>query len=382
MQSILINLLPFKIAKEVGPLIKEGWTISNDFRGEILNPLESSTCTVNGKFTNVQFDERTDMDLFKNISYPLIHIGSNFGELYAPEYIPTGKEEFLSLHLETADELINYSINKNQPPEIEKKKSNRGRKPKTKDEKTRKVGNGKYFNSQTTFVWATEDVIPKKPDKTFVLIGGVKKLVDIYKIKVFRNGTTGIPGVVQLDLSDSNAPIAYMETYLSNIFEKTVKLQDIKTDLRNCKTMLNDQSMELNFEEFGKLLLTEKYNRLDLKILDVEYITVQKSTQIKIKFSRPLEGNPTKYATVKILRKKIDFEGFSFHHDIIEVYNWLNLFMIKNYNIISSSLEGIDSPMSSPPLSPIDQVVEQIVEKKKKKSFQFNTYNIDGSDED
>jgi len=384
LRKTLINLLPFIIAKKVGPQLVEGWTVTKDFKGEVLNPLESSTCTVNGKFTNILFDERKDMGLFTNPKYPLIHIGSNYGELYSPEFLIKGKEEFLASNYDYLK--VYQSDEKEIIPLEKKKKSNRGRKPKEKDPKSRRVGNGKYFNSQTTFVWVSENIIPKKPDKTFVMVDGVKKLVDIYKIKVFRNGSAAIPGVVKLDLQDSEPPIKYMETYLSEIFKKEVKMTDLKTELRNCKTMLNDPEMELNFNQFGKLLLLEKYVNPYLKILDVEYMTVQKSAQIKIKFHRPQEGNPTKYATVKILRRKIDFEGFSHYHDIITIYNWLNIFMINHYkDITTTSFVGVDSS-DEDEVQLKDEVQPKNEEKKriskKKKVYQFDTYNIDGSESD
>jgi hypothetical protein len=355
----LLNLMPFHVAREVGPKVIAGWSISRNFEGMILKPLESSTCTVNGQFSNVQFNEQKDMHLF-NAEYPIIQVGSNYGELFAPEY-PNHKEE----KLEVGDKPA---------------KSNRGRKPKEKDVKTRKIGNGKYFNSQTTFVYASDEPIVK-PDKLRLVRNGQPIDVAVYKIKVFRNGVFAIPGVVNLDLRDSNAPISYMESYLSRCFNQSVKATNLRTDLRNCKTMIDDPQLLINIDRFGKLLSLEKTRSPDLQILDVEYMTAQRAAQIKIKFLRPRPDNPTKYATVKILRQKVDFEGFTEYEDIQKVYDWLNGFMIKNFQSLTFTTEEEESDLDESSDSSSDDEKTPPPTQTKKKSYAFDTYNVDTDSE-
>lgn len=350
----ILYALPFTIFKTIIYDLDPNYDISKKYGGYIVDPLESSTFTVNCDFTNVKFDESVDMHLFSKIEYPFIHIGSNYGEYTIPEYDP-------------------FSC---KSEKVEEKKTNRGRKPKVKETKSQNAG--KYFKSQVTFVYATDEQI-SKPDKVMLKDG---RLVTIYKIKLFRNGNCGIPGIVKADLSDSIKPIEYMREYLSKIFNKSIGVSNITTSLRNCKTALNDKSATINIYKFGNILNLEKNKWPLLKIFSIEYISAKNSAQIKILFSRPSKDDPTKFATLKIMKQKINFEGFTSYEDMLIIYNWVNKMLIQHYNDLfleqQNSIEDDDSVSLSDDTEKnkvIPQKVEERVQKiNKSKSYVFDPY--------
>ncbi len=127
--------------------------------------------------------------------------------------------------------------------------------------------------------------------------------------------------------------------------------------------------------------MLEKEKIINKDIFDVEYMTAQKAAQIKIKFIT--NKKDFKYATIKILRQKINFEGFTTHEDVKVKYEWLNRFMISNFNSITISSQIIDSSDSEPEISKEDvKEIEKFIEitpsiTKKKKSYHFNSYDYE-----
>jgi hypothetical protein len=96
-----------------------------------------------------------------------------------------------------------------------KKKTNkqRGRKPKAKPRKIRKMqGNGKYINSQTTF-----SVLPENSQKP-------------YKLKLFRTGAIQIPGILKADLSDAFYVIDQTIEVLNEAFDTEPGYFKLKTE--------------------------------------------------------------------------------------------------------------------------------------------------------
>jgi hypothetical protein len=96
-----------------------------------------------------------------------------------------------------------------------KKKTNkqRGRKPKAKPRKIRKMqGNGKYINSQTTF-----SVLPENSQKP-------------YKLKLFRTGAIQIPGILKADLSDAFYVIDQTIEVLNEAFDTEPGYFRLKTE--------------------------------------------------------------------------------------------------------------------------------------------------------
>ena len=167
--------------------------------GDILN----STCSADGSFTNVIFDE-SDFTEWLEPSLPIPIIESNWGR-------------------KVLDGFIDPTI---------KVKSNRGRKPKIKVKKTRKIqGDGSVMNSCIQFI-----VMGTNPTT-----GGVKK----YKIKVFRNGKFQIPGVLTEDMSDVTEPLEVLRQNLKFYFLDPVELVSIYSNMRNYKFRLLDGKIDI-----------------------------------------------------------------------------------------------------------------------------------------
>jgi len=121
-------------------------------------------------------------------------------------------------------------------------KSNRGRKPKQKVRKNRKVqGNGSKFNSCIQFAVLSD------PDA----IGKGKE----YKIKVFRNGKFQIPGVLTEDMSDVQQPLKDLATYLDAYFLDPVEIVSIASVMRNYK--FNLKVGKIDIRELYKFCLSQ-----------------------------------------------------------------------------------------------------------------------------
>ena len=169
--DLVAKWLPFDVFRRVSQRLE--LPISS-YRGLCLKPLEPSTLTLCGDFANWRVDEIG----WLNEPHPfepdvrIVTIGSNYGEKALAGYIPPEKKP--------------------------KTKSNRGRKPKPPKVKKRILGNGRYLNTQITFV-IKSSLIPGK----------------VYKTKVFRNGVYQIPGVLCADFADAVEPLAYFTQYFN-----------------------------------------------------------------------------------------------------------------------------------------------------------------------
>lgn len=303
-----ISNYPFKtfryICKKLGIAVSgyEGW---------IINSIVPSTITVGGKFSGVSIHEERDTDRFIPTGN-IVHVGSNYGEYVLPGWAPPVK------------------------PTVAGNK--RGRKPKPKLEKKRIVGNGKYFNSQISMVVRSTTIRDK-----------------VYKFKLFRTGVFQVPGVLNTDLSDLEAPITELQNFLSNILKTEVKMVSRHVQMRNCKSILSDLSLRINTVELGKIVEREQQGPNPMKIFQVIYNTAQNSCKTTIKFLRPTTDNNTKQTTLKVLTQKINFEGAVEIDDIRDISTWLNNVLITNYYqcIISGDTPPIDdSAESEPDLEP------------------------------
>jgi hypothetical protein len=144
-----------------------------------------STLTLQGSFKGINFVNEELIKILQEPTGDILKIGCNFGELYNREYLK---------HLEKL---------KREQEEKEKiePSSNRGRKKIEKVPKRKKQGNGKYFQSQITFIiWHPE-------------IGRN------YQIKLFHNGVFQVPGIQRPDMTDLIYPIKTLENYIRPYFE-------------------------------------------------------------------------------------------------------------------------------------------------------------------
>lgn len=275
--------LPFDVFKKIRDPSK--------YLGYVLEPLQNSTMTVSGIFTNTFLDEKKDVERFRDkFDYPIVKIGSNFCELLAPGYVEPKKKE---------------------------KKSNRGRKPAEPKKKKRIQGSGKYFNSQTTF-------------ETFSTLLEGKR----YYVKVFRNGMFQAPGVLSDGADDVAGALQAIKDVLQSVLapEKPIEIEYKGEQMINKKTILKSKKLRILIYRLGHLLSNEQSGNNPMNIHNVNYITAEATNRIIVQFSRPSATNPQKKTTMKILRQKINIEGAVSQDDIVKIYKWINNFIISHYS--------------------------------------------------
>lgn len=265
-----------------------------------------STLTAQGLMSDISFDESEVIDMLSEPTGYIMVIGCNYGEKYNVAY--------------------------STPVHV--KKSNKGRKPKPKEQpKRRSQGNGKYFSSQITFVI-------RHPDTA----------VD-YKIKLFRNGVFQVPGIKNPSMTDLIKPITILREYLAYNFGENVQVMNFTAVMRNYKAkLLNDNlyvdltTLETIFERLKNPATFKPFIRhvckpLDdthieklmkfvgktnpLNIAEVTYNT-DKCFCLNLKFYRPIVTDIDKKTTVKLLKKgKINFDGGNSEYEMLELYHWL-----------------------------------------------------------
>jgi hypothetical protein len=284
---------------------------------------QSSTLTAEGRFAGIRFNEVT---LFPQLTKPTGYIqmiGCNFGEMFNDDY---------------------------KPPVINKK-SSRGRKPKPKVKNKRKQhGNGKYFESQITF-------IIKHPETHL-----------IYKIKLFRNGTFQVPGIKRADMQDLLAPINILREYITGILKKDIAIMYFKSVMRNYKSRITDENMRVDLEQLEEIIDCYKSPRLfdpflnamlapllpnmratalkfvgktnPLNIAEVGY-TTDKFFCLNVKLYRPIPEKIKKKTTLKLLKKgKINFDGSNSELEMLELHQWLS-YIYNTYDDICVDVSNI-----------------------------------------
>lgn len=193
----------------------------------LFSPISNSTCSVEGKFSNVSFNEEYIIE-YLECEDNIVGIDCNFGHKQLEGY---RKPEF-------------------------RKKTRRGRKKKAKVRKVRKYqGDGTCFNSQINFTILGKHV-REKPEKPDVFSENAKPaktasgqpgelITKEYKIKVFRNGKFTVPGVLCEDLSDLKSPISDLQQYLEKQFWKNIEIIEMGTTMRNYKFKLLKDRIDL-----------------------------------------------------------------------------------------------------------------------------------------
>jgi hypothetical protein len=220
-----------------------------------ISDLILSTITVEAKISNINFKEKELIELLSlEDKSDIIKIGCNFNEYISDTYLELTKPV---------------------------KKSNRGRKKKVKPLSNRKIqGNGKYFNSQITFV-CNENIEIIKPIINII----IKKIENLKNIKVD---------------SDENIEIVY-----------------IKSIMRNYKFNLIEPEIYIDLYKFQSILLDYKNEQNDLdiyKLYNLELSLIkffpERYTGIILKFKTPIPENQNKLTTVKIFSSgKMNIDG-------------------------------------------------------------------------
>jgi hypothetical protein len=271
-----------------------------------LSDLILSTITVEAKISNINFKEK---DLIQLLSLDeksdIIKIGCNFNEYISDRYIELTKPV---------------------------KKSNRGRKKKTKPVSTRKIqGNGKYFNSQITFTIL--DSIDKNK---------------FYHLKLFTNGTIQIPYVCNENIEIIKPIIVLIIDKINNFknikidAEKNIEIVYIKSIMRNYKFNIHEENLFIDLYKFQNILLDYKNVQIDTDIyklynLELNLIKFfpERYTGIILKFKTPIEDNVNKLTTVKIFSSgKINIDGSNSLIESNKIKNIIESLIEKNKEII------------------------------------------------
>lgn len=295
---------------------------------KLFAPLQPSTLTAGGALSKVTFVEKDIIHMLPEPTGDIISIGCNYGEYYNPKYV--------------------------KEPVEEQKKPGRGRKPKIKEKKNRKSqGSGKYFNSQITFV----------------ILNSTNN--NIYKIKLFQNGSFQVPGVKNPDISDLYPPIETLRNYMRKAFlDDTINVVSFCANMRNYKSYLLNPNYHVDLKCMEVLLREEKNSMLYTKLF--YYMTSALPDEIKLKiwksiknmhpmnfaelsynsdrcfalipkFYRPTLQTADKKATVKLLKKgKINFDGANSEQEVALLYHWLEYFYDKHFDLVICDITKIN----------------------------------------
>ncbi len=316
-------------------------------------PLTPSTLTAQGKMTNIAFNEEEIIGVLPKPAGQILLIGCNHGEIMHPDY----------------------------KPKVEVKTSSRGRKPKPKDTKRRVQGNGKYFSSQITF-------LIRHPDTQ-----------QTYPIKLFRNGCFQVPGVKDPSMRDLVKPILILKEYLEYAFNEKIEVVSFVSVMRNYKCCIKEAKYHVDLDALDRIIgqekkapefqtylkkinpwpdvlkarfasFTTKNNPMD--IAERTYNT-DKCFYLSIKFRRPINFEPKKKSTVKLLKKgKINFDGGNSEYEVMELYYWLAYIYNKYKNEILVDVSQIENKFNLPELnkavSVCEPIYDEVVGKKGRKT--------------
>jgi TATA-box binding protein (TBP) (component of TFIID and TFIIIB) len=211
---------------------------------------------------------------------------------------------------------VSYNTEHTIPPPP-KKTSNRGRKPKDKmkNKKNRKTqGNGMSFSSQMSF-WV---IFNNNFDK-------------IYKVKVFRNGTVKIPGILCPELTDAYKVIDVIKKGLSACLMEDIQLVEIHATMRNYKFKINIENTLVHLPTIKQKFIesVESKNPLTEKLFQIKYNS-ERYPGLIVKFSTPTLINKDKQVTVKMFQSgKVNIDGANQKEQAWYYYNVLNQFYLQ-----------------------------------------------------
>lgn len=297
----------------------------------LFTPLNPSTLTVNGRFSNISFDESAIIDMLTiEPGSHVLKIGCNFGEIVNPA--PPRE-----------------SIRK------AKIKSNRGRKPKIKVSTRKKQGSGEYFSSQITF-----EIFNQDNDK-------------IYKIKLFRNGMFQVPGGRETSMYDLIRPIEILrDTLRTQFVDPDIQPLYLLSVMRNYKCRINDDELLVHLDKLSEVLMAEKKSEDWYKSISrlTEYLypgekidrafigyrngiaEIQHSGEryvgLIVKLNTTIPWRTNKKTTIKILKSgKINFDGCNSELEARELYEWLMGIYRRNLYHITYDMAAEDFPVST-----------------------------------
>lgn len=253
----------------------------------VFTPIMSGAIQAQGKLSNVRFHEEQLIQIIIP-KHEVIRVKCNYGDKFSRSY---------------------------QIPQPAERKSNRGRKKKIKESKNRKIqGDGTCFNSQITLYI----VLDENYNKT-------------YKVKVFRNGTIKIPGVLNSDLSDARRVIQIVVQVLKECLLTNVELISLHATMRNYKFNVADESQLVNIEVLKQKFIDAEINKDPLinGIFQIKY-NPERYPGLSVKFTTPNATNKKKETTIKMFQSgKINIDGANEQDQALYYYNMLNEFYLQ-----------------------------------------------------
>lgn len=282
-----------------------------------------STITLRGEFENFQFNEK-----------------SNAGMIKANKYVRYKQSKYET----EAQDGYSYPIKK-------QKKTNRGRKPKPKVEKKQRKTDKIYnsFDSQCTC--GTENTVadyyhPHRSLRENELINEILNDIrasnirnNIFRIKIFRNGMYGVPGVQRTDFYDVLPALLNLEEVLRDVDEKCkLKLDTFYVDLINCKTIIKDKSLNINTSLLGKIISeSEKYKNY-IGINEVVFRSNKSANCARIYLLRyKKKKNELKKTSIKVYSKKINIFAASSYEEACEMLLFINFVLFENRDKVFSN---------------------------------------------
>lgn len=271
----------------------------NFYKSMIVEPImtlpRSSTISVTGQLSNIEFNEKIVID---NLPLPedarILMISCEGGQITQANFTPK-----------------------------EKNKKNNASK-----------GKRRQFPSSMQFT-----IMGETPNSQF-------------KIKLFRNGSVQIPGAKERDLSDIIPPLKVLRDYMRKYMENSnIELMWLSTDMRNYICRLRDDTLRIFISRIHELM--RKWRHFDIVSVD-ELETLRQEdklqdsskTNIKIneivfnqerrsginfKFNRPIRHNEGKQLTIKVLQSgKIDFDGANSELEVMELFYWM-VYLVQTY---------------------------------------------------
>jgi flagellar basal body rod protein FlgF len=260
--------------------------------------------TICGRFSNLLFKEE-EMIKYLKPTAEIPMICCNFGEV----------------------KFENFEYSTEKP-----KKSNRGRKKKPKPEKKRKVqGNGKYFQSQISFIIPyilPRELLETKKFKDLIPAGTTINDQPIaapkpFKLKVFRTGVITLADVKQQTLEIAieklklvaeifNTAIKRAENeggikinYIDQSIDNDVKLISLIPIMKNCEFSIFIKEKEyLDLKTMAEIINKEirpqLQKNISFSILEANH--PKNSTKIFIKFKTPNAAKPAKKMRVNLFQ--------------------------------------------------------------------------------
>lgn len=259
----------------------------------IFGPLIPSTLTAQGMLSNVRFEEKDLIFAVEPVGR-VKKITCNYGEVFSADYKNTDSV---------------------------KKQTNRGRKPKIKRRNTRKIqGSGKYFNSQITF-WVESECIAGK----------------YYGVKLFREGTTEIPGGLQPSMDDIYSATRVVCDLVGDCFVEDVHIVELYSIMRNYKFAIIHQQIRVNITCIHAILVDAQNKNLPTAngITEIKY-NIERYPGLIIKFSTPIPKNPHKQTTIKMFQSgKVNIDGAISEQGAEYHYQWIiNFYSVHEKDIL------------------------------------------------